>query len=73
MTTASADDLKPGHLREGHHRQQSVQRYPCVAGRGRSPTPTAIFEKIAIRDVQDACDILSSLLYAETKTAATVT
>ena len=49
-------DVQPGDLREGHRRQLRLHRDPRRRRRRARSTPKTLYERLAVRDVQDAAD-----------------
>ena len=63
--------LEPGDLREGHRRQRRLRPAdPSPSPPRARATPTAIFERLAIADIQLGCDVLRPV-YDATRAAPT--
>ena len=58
---AARRDLEPVDLREGDPRLRATTTRTCGEWRASSSTPQAIYERIAIRDVQLAADVLADV------------
>ena len=56
---SSRDDFESVDLREGDRRKFALRRHVEVAGFASDLDATARYEQIAIRDIQDAADMLS--------------
>ena len=54
----------PVHLRKGHRGRRGICRLPCRAPKDDSLDAKGIYERLAIRDIQDAAEALSPYTFA---------